>query len=144
MNRSEARARNKAQRDISQALVQLKLPSNVATVYSEALAAMGVRSASELVRLSKAQMDAVEMRSEHRQLLQMQAALEAAELNAAAAASPSVAAAVAAQPSSDTADSDGAALDAHDDALIEPEEVVVVSDEMDGNRRSHVSDAEMI
>ena len=104
LSRSEARARNKAQRDISQALVQLKLPSNVATVYSEALAAMGVRSASELVRLTKSQMDAVEMRSEHRQLLQMQAALEAA------------------------------ALDAHDDAIVEFEEVIVVSDEMDGAR----------
>ena len=134
LSRSEARARNKAQRDISQALVQLKLPSNVATVYSEALAAMGVRSASELVRLTKSQMDAVEMRSEHRQLLQMQAALEAAELNAAAAASPIVEAAVAAQPLSDTAESDGAALDAHDDAIVEFEEVIVVSDEMDGAR----------
>ena len=130
-SRAANRAHQNAERDLSQALVLLTVPGNAATRYSEALAALGVRSASELTRLSKAQLDACEMRSEHRQLLWAQAALEAAEATAPQGAVDPFS--YATRPAAAAATRDPDDENPADDGQEQVEELLV-SEELDGAR----------
>ena len=74
-NRQEMRAKQRAVRDLGQAMVRLKIPGNAATRYAEALAERGVKSEDELCGLDKAILDACEVRSTHRPLLKASIAL---------------------------------------------------------------------
>ena len=136
MSRAEARKRQNALRDISQALVQLKFPGNAATQYSEALVAIGVRDPDELPSLSKLQLDACKIRSNHRQLLKTAAALATAQ-----AASPSALSATspddAVRPGCPTGDVEHVSNEEDEtdaDSPEEAEESVIVGTELDGMR----------
>lgn len=69
-SRSGKRSEQRAVRDLSLAMIELKIPANAANRYAEWLAADGVRSERELPTLAQAKLDACDMRRPHRQLLQ--------------------------------------------------------------------------
>ena len=81
-DKATQRLRRRAVRDLSQAMVQLKIPGNAATRYADILAERGVSMPEQLATLSQPLLNACEMRSEHRQLLRASAALAAAESTA--------------------------------------------------------------
>ena len=79
LSRADVRARQRAVRDLSHAMVQLSIPGNAASEYAELLAERGVRGASELGSLSAGLMDACRMRRAHRDLLRASSVLAAAD-----------------------------------------------------------------
>ena len=67
--RGQGRARLRALKELSTAMIDLKIPGGVAVEYAEILVDQGVSSARELPQLSKQALDSCGMRRQHRKLL---------------------------------------------------------------------------
>lgn len=74
-SRSEVRKLQKAVRNLKHGFITLKLPGNAATRYAEALVERGISRQEQLATLTAADMNACNMKAEHRALLKAASAV---------------------------------------------------------------------